>query len=198
MIRYSDMLIHVLFTDTVLKLTTIPMNNTLKVLISEQQLAERIHVLAKMIENHYRLCRQPLVLIGLLKGSFIFLADLCRQLQLPHQIDFITVSSYGNDTVTSGKVMTLQGLSTDLKGKAVIIVEDIVDTGLTLAHIQEVIQADQPASVEICTLISKPSRRQIAIQPKFIGFEIEDIFIVGYGLDYQQAYRHIPYIGYIE
>ncbi len=140
---------------------------------------------------------RELVLIGLLRGSVIFMADLCRHIQRPHELDFMTVSSYGDKTASTGEVKIIKDLDGDIKGKDVLIVEDIVDSGHTLSKVIELLQVREPNSIEICTLISKPSRREVDIFVKFLGFEMADKFIVGYGLDYNQQYRHLPYIGEI-
>lgn len=169
---------------------------TASTMIDEQTIARRVQALGADIEAHYSEHRCGLVLVGLLRGSIIFMADLCRQIQRPHELDFITVSSYGAGT-TGGEVKILKDLDSNICGKDVLIVEDIIDSGRTLAKVVEILATRQPNSIEICTLVSKPSRREIDIAVKFLGFEVEDKFIVGYGLDYDQQYRHLPYIGEI-
>lgn len=175
-------------------MTTLP---TPTVLISEQQIADRIHELAATINAHYNNSEKPLVLIGLLRGSVLFMADLCRKIEKPHELDFMTASSYATGTTTSGDVKILKDLDGDIAGKDVLIVEDIIDSGLTLSKVMEILKTRNPHSIEICTLVSKPARRKVEIGVKFLGFEIEDKFIVGYGLDYEQKYRHLPFIGEI-
>lgn len=175
-------------------MTTLPTPN---VLISEQQIANRTSELANAINAHYQQSDKPLVLIGLLRGSVLFMADLCRKINKPHELDFMTASSYAKGTTTSGDVKILKDLDGDIAGKDVLIVEDIIDSGLTLSKVVQMLSTRNPHSIEICTLISKPARRQVAINVKFLGFEIEDRFIVGYGLDYEQKYRHLPFIGEI-
>lgn len=175
-------------------MTTLPTPN---VLISEQQIANRTSELANAINAHYQQSDKPLVLVGLLRGSVLFMADLCRKINKPHELDFMTASSYAKGTTTSGDVKILKDLDGDIAGKDVLIVEDIIDSGLTLSKVVQMLSTRNPHSIEICTLISKPARRQVAINVKFLGFEIEDRFIVGYGLDYEQKYRHLPFIGEI-
>ena len=125
------------------------------------------------------------------------MADLCRTIQKPHELDFMTVSSYGGGTVSSRDVKILKDLDGEIRGKDVLVVEDIIDSGNTLNKVMEILQTREPNSIQLCSLISKPSRREIELEVKFMGFEIEDKFIVGYGLDYDQKYRHIPFIGEI-
>lgn len=167
------------------------------VLISADQIAQKVYALGQDIKHHYEHSKEGLVLIGLLRGSIIFMADLCRAIDLPHELDFMTASSYSKGTTSSGDVKILKDLDSDICGKNVIIVEDIIDSGRTLSKVVDILKTRNPASIEICTLISKPSRREIDIDVKFLGFEVEDKFIVGYGLDYEQKYRHLPYIGEI-
>lgn len=166
-------------------------------MISAKEIAHRVSKLALEIQNHYQNNHNGLVLIGLLRGSVIFIADLCRQINLAHELDFMTVSSYAKGTKSIGDVKILKDLDGDIQNKDVLIVEDIIDSGRTLSKVIEILKTRNPASIEICTLVSKPSRREIEIDVKFLGFEIEDKFIVGYGLDYEQKYRHLPYIGEI-
>ena len=147
--------------------------------------------------KHYVNSDKELVLIGLLRGSVIFMADLCRTIQKPHELDFMTVSSYGGGTTSSRDVRILKDLDGEIRGKDVLVVEDIIDSGNTLSKVLEILETRQPNSIELCTLVSKPSRREIDLDVKFLGFEVEDKFIVGYGLDYDQKYRHLPFIGEI-
>jgi hypoxanthine phosphoribosyltransferase len=163
-------------------------------MISEQQLQQRIQELGKEITEHYK-DSDKLVLVGLLRGSFIFLADLTRAVKITHQIDFMTASSYGNGTQSSRDVRILKDLDDDIVGKDVILVEDIIDTGNTLSRVKEVLKLRQPRSIEICTLLDKPSRREVDVEARWIGFSIPDEFVIGMGLDFAQDYRHLPYIG---
>ena len=170
----------------------------LNVMISSKQIAARVKELGAAINAHYQNSDKELVLVGLLRGSMIFMADLCRVIDKPHEIDFMTVSSYINKTtVSSGDVKIIKDLDSEIKDKDVLIVEDIIDSGRTLSKVVEILQTREPNSIEICTLVSKPSRREISMAVSFCGFEVEDRFIVGYGLDYDQKYRHLPFIGEI-
>lgn len=170
----------------------------LNVMISSEQIAEKVAELGKQISNHYANSDKELILVGLLRGSVIFMADLCRQIDKPHEIDFMTVSSYINKTtVSSGDVKIVKDLDSEIAGKDVLIVEDIIDSGRTLSKVVEILQTRNPNSIKLCTLVSKPSRREIEMEVEFLGFEVEDRFIVGYGLDYDQKYRHLPFIGEI-
>lgn len=166
-----------------------------RVMIDGEAIGERIKLLGTQISEYYKDSTQ-LVLVGLLRGSVIFMADLCRQIDRPHELDFMTVSSYGDNTV-GGDIKILKDLDSDIKGKDVLIVEDIVDSGHTLDKVMQMLATRQPKSIEVCTLVSKPSRRKVAVNVRFLGFEVADKFIVGYGLDYQQRYRHLPFIGEI-
>ncbi|MDM1755581.1 hypoxanthine phosphoribosyltransferase [Acinetobacter towneri] len=169
----------------------------MQVLISAQEIQTKVQELGQKINAHYANSDKELVLIGLLRGSVLFMADLCRTIHKPHELDFMTVSSYGGGTVSSRDVKILKDLDGEIRGKDVLVVEDIIDSGNTLNKVMEILQTREPNSIELCTLISKPSRREIELEVKFMGFEIEDKFIVGYGLDYDQKYRHIPFIGEI-
>lgn len=170
----------------------------LTVMISAEQIAQRVKELGDAINAHYANSDRELVLVGLLRGSVLFMADLCRQINKSHEIDFMTVSSYINkSTVSSGDVKIIQDLDSEIAGKDVLIVEDIIDSGRTLSKVLEILYTRNPHSIDICTLVSKPSRRVIDLPVQFLGFEVEDKFIVGYGLDYDQKYRHLPFIGEI-
>ena len=169
----------------------------MQVLISAEEIQTKVQDLGQKINAHYANSDKELVLIGLLRGSVLFMADLCRTIHKPHELDFMTVSSYGGGTVSSRDVKILKDLDGEIRGKDVLVVEDIIDSGNTLNKVMEILQTREPNSIELCTLISKPSRREIELEVKFMGFEIEDRFIVGYGLDYDQKYRHIPFIGEI-
>lgn len=170
----------------------------MNVMISAEEISKRVKELGEQINAHYKDSDKELILVGLLRGSVIFMADLCREVTKPHEIDFMTVSSYINkSTVSSGDVKIIKDLDSEIKGKDVLIVEDIIDSGRTLSKVVEILQTREPNSIELCTLVSKPSRREIEMPVKFMGFEVEDRFIVGYGLDYDQKYRHLPFIGEI-
>jgi len=170
------------------------MDHKIEVLISEEQVQARIKALAAEIEARYQ-GSEELVLIGLLRGSCIFLADLCRQLGLPVSLDFMTASSYGDSMESRGEVHILKDLDDDIGGKDVLIVEDIIDTGYTLSKIRELLALRHPKSLAICTLLNKPSRREVEVPVEWIGFAIPDEFVVGVGLDWAQKYRNLPYIG---
>lgn len=165
-------------------------------LIEERMIKERIKELAKEIKKDY-LSKQPLF-IGILKGAFIFLADLVRELDMELEIDFLAVSSYGKYTETTGEVEILKDLQIPVKGRHVVIVEDIVDTGLTLAYIRDLILSRKPASLKICALLDKKERRRVDIDADYVGFRVPDKFLVGYGLDVGEKFRNLPYIKEIE
>ncbi|WP_086981556.1 hypoxanthine phosphoribosyltransferase [Vibrio aphrogenes] len=170
------------------------MKHTVEVMISEQDVQDRVKVLGKAIADYYQ-GSENLVIVGLLRGSYVFMADLSRAIDLNHQIDFMTASSYGNGMTSSRDVRILKDLDDDIKGKDVLLVEDIIDTGNTLSKVREILEIREPNSIEICTLLDKPSRREVEVDAKWIGFEIPDEFVVGVGIDYAQNYRHLPYIG---
>ena len=169
----------------------------MNVMISAEDIQHKVKQLGEQINAHYAQSDKELVLVGLLRGSVIFMADLCRTIEKPHELDFMTVSSYGGGTVSSRDVKILKDLDGEIFGKDVLVVEDIIDSGNTLSKVMEMLQTRNPNSIELCTLVSKPSRREIDLEVRFLGFEVEDRFIVGYGLDYDQKYRHLPYIGEI-
>jgi hypoxanthine phosphoribosyltransferase len=169
----------------------------MNVMISAEDIQHKVKQLGEQINAHYAQSDKELVLVGLLRGSVIFMADLCRTIEKPHELDFMTVSSYGSGTVSSRDVKILKDLDGEIFGKDVVVVEDIIDSGNTLSKVMEMLQTRNPNSIELCTLVSKPSRREIDLEVRFLGFEVEDRFIVGYGLDYDQKYRHLPYIGEI-
>lgn len=174
------------------------MTMNMKIMISEQEIQQKVKELGERITAHYADSDKELILIGLLRGSVIFMADLCRQVRKPHEIDFMTVSSYADgSTVSSRDVKILKDIDGEIRGKDVLIVEDIIDSGHTLSKVVDILQTREPNSIELCTLVSKPSRRKVHLDVRFLGFSVEDKFIVGYGLDYNQQYRHIPFIGEI-
>ncbi len=172
------------------------MNDIKKVLIREQEIAERIQKLGQEITEDYQ-GKIP-VLVGILKGAVPFVADLMREINLPLEYDLMAVSSYGASTKSSGTVKILKDLDLSIEERDVIIVEDIVDTGLTLQYLLENLKSRHPKSIKICTFLDKPSRRKVAIQPDYNGFEIPDVFVIGYGLDYAEKYRNLPFVGVLK
>ncbi len=167
----------------------------MEILLTEQQIEERVRGLASEIRRDHP---GELHLVCVLKGAFVFLADLLRALPDTTTIDFVAISSYGKSTRSSGEVRLLKDLDTGLEGRDVVIVEDIVDTGLTLTYLQDILRARGPRSLKTACLLSKPSRRKVQVQVEYVGFEIEDRFVVGYGLDYAERYRSLPFIGVME
>ncbi len=168
-------------------------NEIKKVLVTEKQLEEKVTELAKKISEDYK--GKNLLFIVILRGAFIFASDLFKKIENLCEVDFMAVSSYGSGTQSTGQIKILKDLSNPIEGKDVIIVEDILDTGITLDNLIKMLKLRNPKSVEICACISKPARRKIDVEAKYIGFEVENEFIVGYGLDYNEKYRNLPYIG---
>lgn len=166
------------------------------VLISEQQLHERTEALAATISADY--AGKDLLLLGILKGGVMFMVDLARRLDLPLEMDFMATSSYGNSTESSGVVRILKDLDEPVEGKHILIVEDIIDSGLTLRYLVENLQRRGPASLAICALLDKEKATEKVLAPAYVGFRIPDRFVVGYGLDYAQKYRNLPYIGVLK
>ena len=167
-----------------------------EVLISEEEIHAKVEELARRISVDYHDV-DDLILIGILKGSFIFLADLARHLTIPRSIDFMALSTYGNATDTDGAVRMIMDLRRNISGKHVLIVEDIVDTGYTLAYLVRSLATRQPASLKTCVLVHKPDRREVYAQIDYLGFEIPDVWVVGCGLDWAEKYRALPYIGVV-
>jgi hypoxanthine phosphoribosyltransferase len=163
-------------------------------LISAKAIAARVEALASEISEHFR-GTDKLVVIGLLRGSFIFIADLVRELDLPVEVDFLEVSSYGNATESSREVRILKDLRGEIEGRDLLVVEDIIDTGRTLRHVLDILATRHPKRIEVCALLDKPSRREVDVAAKWVGFEIPDKFVVGYGIDYAQRNRNLPHIG---
>jgi hypoxanthine phosphoribosyltransferase len=163
-------------------------------LIGEGAIAARVEALAAEVNAHFA-GTDKLVVVGLLRGSFMFIADLARRLTLPVEVDFLEVSSYGNSTRSSREVRLLKDLRGEIAGRDVLVVEDIVDTGHTLSHVLKLLGTRGPRRLEVCALLDKPSRREAAVKARWVGFEIPDAFVVGYGIDYAQANRNLPYIG---
>ena len=170
-----------------------------EIFISEQEIHAIVEKLGREITNHYsERTDLDLLVIGLLRGSFVFMADLIRHLELPLTVDFMTVSSYGNGTASTGNVKVVMDLDEPVEGKDVLMVEDIIDTGNTFNKVLGLIRYRKPRSLKICTFLSKPSRRQVEVPIDFCGREIPDEFVCGYGLDYAQKYRNLPYIGIVK
>ncbi|MEW6522268.1 MAG: hypoxanthine phosphoribosyltransferase [Bacillota bacterium] len=163
-----------------------------RVLIDQKTLTDRVGQLGAEISRDYQ--ETNLFVVGVLKGAMIFLADLTRCIDLPLSFDFVAVSSYGAGTSSSGAVRILKDLDVSVEGRHVLLVEDIVDSGLTLSYLRGLLLGRKPASLRVCTLLDKPSRRRVPVHLDYRGFEIPDAFVVGYGLDYNEQYRHLPYI----
>ena len=163
-------------------------------LISEKEIKKRIIELGKEVNFFYKETKKLLV-VGLLRGSFVFIADLVRELKIPVEVDFMTASSYGNSMQSSNNIRILTDLNTDIKNLDVLLVEDIIDTGHTLNQVIKLLKSRKPKSLEVCCLLNKFSRRETDIEVKWVGFDIPDEFVVGYGIDYAQDNRHLPFIG---
>ena len=170
------------------------MKHRVDVLVSEQEVQQRISELGQAITARYQ-GTDELVLVGLLRGSCVFLADLCRHIEVPVSLDFMTASSYGNSMNSSREVRILKDLDDEIKGKDVLIVEDIIDTGYTLNKVRDIMSLREPKSLAICTLLDKPSRREVQVPVEWVGFAIPDEFVVGCGIDYAQKYRNLRFIG---
>jgi hypoxanthine phosphoribosyltransferase len=168
----------------------------LRILLRQAEIKATVNRLAAEIKKDYQ-DKHP-ILIGVLKGSFMFMADLIRLLDFPLEVDFIRLSSYGGGRQTSGKVKVEQGLGSSIKGRDVLVIEDIVDTGLTTAFLLDYLQKKKPASAKLCALTDKPSRRQIPVNIDYLGFTVPDKFLVGYGLDWDEMFRNLPDICFIE
>lgn len=167
------------------------------IMLSADVIQQRIQELAQEISKDYQ-DEEDLLLICVLKGGYIFLSDLSRALQRPHDVDFMAISSYGNQTKSSGAVQLIMDLKEPINGRHVLIVEDIIDSGRTLQYLHDSLLARQPASLRICSLLNKPSRREVDVPVEYMGFEIEDEFVVGYGLDFGEKYRNLPYIAVLK
>jgi hypoxanthine phosphoribosyltransferase len=163
-----------------------------EILIEEEPLQARIAELGAEISSEYE--GRDLLLVGVLKGAVFFMADLMRELSIPCEIDFMAISSYGAATDSSGVVRILKDLDTNIAGRDVLVVEDIIDSGLTLSYLMRSLKARKPASLEICALLTKPERREIDVPVKFVGFEIPNKFVIGYGLDFAERFRNLPYV----
>lgn len=167
-----------------------------EVLVSEEELSKKVRELGEKITKDYE--GKDLILVGILKGAAIFMADLARCIDLPIIMEFLAVSSYGNSTESSGVVKIVKDLDTDIEGKNILIVEDIIDTGLTLSYITDNLKKRGAKSVKICTLLDKPERRKIDVPVDYRGFIIPDEFVVGYGIDYAEQYRNLPYVSSVK
>ena len=167
-----------------------------KILISEEELENKVKALGAKIAADYK--NKDLLLVCVLKGAVIFVSDLMRTIDLPLDIDFMAISSYGSNTKSSGVVRILKDLNASIEGRHVLIVEDIIDSGLTLSYLVDNLKSRGPASVEICTILDKPDRRVADLEIKYTGFQVPDEFVVGYGLDYAEKYRNLPYIAVLK
>ena len=167
-----------------------------RILFSEEQLKERIAALGAELTRDYE-DKNP-IFVGVLKGCFVFMADLLRNVDVYCTMDFMSVSSYGDGVTSTGSVKINKDLSRDIAGRHVIIVEDILDSGITLSYLKKYLSVRNPASISIVTLLDKPARRRADVQADYVGFEVEDAFVVGYGLDYAEEYRNLPYIGVLK
>jgi hypoxanthine phosphoribosyltransferase len=172
------------------------MSTRIVTMLSTEEIAARVREMGALITKEY--ADKPLVLVCVLKGSFVFASDLMRAIDLPLRIDFLGTRSYGEGTESSGVVQITQDLSKPIEHEDVIIVEDIVDTGLTIAHLMDLLRTRQPRSVKVCSLLHKPARAKVNVKIDYLGFTIEDKFVVGYGLDFAEKYRNLPYIGVVE
>ena len=167
-----------------------------EVLIESDALQQRVTELGEEISNDYT--GRDLLLVGVLKGAVFFMADLMRHLTIPCEIDFMAISSYGDSTDSSGVVRILKDLDINIEGRHVLVVEDIIDSGLTLSYLIRNLEAREPASLEICALLTKPERREIDVPVRYVGFEIPNRFVIGYGLDFAERYRNLPYVGVLD
>lgn len=166
------------------------------VLVDEVMIRRRVRELGDIINREY--ARQDLLLVSVLKGSIIFMADLIRAITIPHEIDFMATSSYGASVSSSGVVRILKDLNTSIEGRNIVVVEDIIDSGHTLSYLLRILQERRPASLRVMTLLDKPERREVDIHVDWIGFSIPNEFVVGYGLDYDEVYRNLPFIGVLK
>lgn len=171
-------------------------NDIKEILITEEQIKAKTKELGEAITKYYK--GKDLVIVGVLKGCVIFLSDLVREIDLPLTMDFMVVSSYGHSTKSSGVVRIIKDLEKDIQGKDVLIVEDIVDSGLTLSYLMEYLKTRNANSVKVCSLLDKPERRKSQVEIEFVGFQIPDEFVIGYGLDYAEVYRNLPFVGILK
>ncbi len=172
------------------------LNSIERVLVSEEKIKEIVKYLGERINNDYQ--GKNLMILVILKGGFIFASDLLREINIPVEIDFMAVSSYGSGTETSGEVKIIKDLSQPITGKDVLIIEDILDSGVTLSNLIKILKARNPESVEICTILNKPDRRKVEVDVKYSGIDIPDEYVVGYGLDYDEKFRNLPFVGVLK
>ncbi len=165
-------------------------------IVTQEQMRTRIKDLGRQIASDY--ANKDLILVGILKGAFAFYADLARAIRIPLRVDFLVVSSYGSRAKTSGKVKMVTDLTENIAGRDVLLVEDIVDSGLTAQHLTKTLSKRKPKSIKVCALLNKPDRRQVTVHVDYVGFEIPDKYVIGYGLDYQQKYRNLPYLAVLD
>jgi hypoxanthine phosphoribosyltransferase len=167
-----------------------------KLIVTQEAMRARIRELGRQITADY--AQKDLIMIGILKGAYVFYADLARAIDLPLKVDFLVVSSYAGKARSSGKIKVLTELTEDIAGRDVLLVEDIVDSGCTLQHLRKALGARKPKSIKVCALLSKPDRRQVEVKVDYVGFNIPSKFVVGYGLDYRQNYRNLPYLAVLD
>lgn len=172
------------------------MADKISVMISEEEIEKRVKEMAAQIDKDYE--GEEVLLICILKGSIFFTTELSKHLTVPTKFDFMSVSSYGDATVSSGRVKIIKDLDDSIEGKNVIVIEDIIDSGRTLAHLLALLKVRNPKSIKLCTLLDKPDRREVEVNVDYTGFQIPDAFVIGYGLDYKQMYRNLPYVGVLE
>lgn len=172
------------------------MADKISVMISEEEIQKRVKEMAAQIDKDYE--GQEVLLICILKGSIFFTTELSKHITVPVTFDFMSVSSYGDATVSSGRVKIVKDLDNSIEGKNVIVIEDIIDSGRTLSHLLKLLKARDPKSIRLCTLLDKPDRREVEVSVDYTGFKIPDAFVIGYGLDYKQMYRNLPYVGVLE
>lgn len=171
-------------------------NDIQEVLVDEAAVTRRVQELGELISREYR--GRDLLLVSVLKGSIVFMADLIRAISIPHEIDFMATSSYGSATASTGVVRILKDLNQPIEGRNILLVEDIIDSGNTLSYLLRILQERQPASIRILALLDKPERREVDVTVDWVGFAIPNEFVVGYGLDYNEIYRNLPYIGVLK
>ena len=172
------------------------MSVSIEVLIPEQDIRDRVREMAEALSTKY--AGEEVLLIGILNGSVFFLTELAQKMSIPVEIDFMAASSYGSGTESSGRVLVTKDVERSITGRHVVVVEDIVDTGQTLHLLTEMLMEKKPASLELAVLLDKPARRKVCMDADYVGFEIPDVFVVGWGLDYDQKYRDLPYVGIIK